>query len=260
MMRIFKNYSIVKILRGNFASKKPENMFLQSSPMKNKILELYKSLLKKYGFQGWWPLLDCDGCNPTKTGCVKGYHPKDYSYPKNEGQKFEICVGAILTQSIGWTSVEKALMNLKKINALTPLSLKKLNILKLKKAIKSAGYFNQKAKKLKLFADFFIVLNGRTPSREELLDVWGIGPETADSILLYAYKIPSFVIDAYTKRLMLSLGYKEKTYDELKTLFEKNLKKDYKLYQEFHALIVENGKNYTAKLSNPVMRLAKGPL
>jgi endonuclease-3 related protein len=209
----------------------------------NKLLELYKKLLKKYGHQGWWPLLDCEGCNPTKTGSIRGYHPGDYSYPKNENQKFEICVGAILTQSIGWVSVEKALINLKKINALKPLSLKKLSILKLKKAIKPAGYFNQKAKKLKIFTDFFIKLDRRIPARDELLDVWGIGPETADSILLYAYKVPSFVVDAYTKRLMHKMGYAEKTYDELKTLFEKNLKNDYKLYQEFHALIVENGKD-----------------
>ena len=66
--------------------------------MKIKIIGLYKNLLKKYGFQGWWPLLDCKGHNPTKTGSIKGYHPKDYSYPYTEDQKFEICVGAILKQ------------------------------------------------------------------------------------------------------------------------------------------------------------------
>jgi endonuclease-3 related protein len=206
------------------------------------IKKLYDHFLKKYSFQGWWPLLDCDGCNPTKTGSIKGYHPKDYSYPKNEQQKFEICIGAILTQNTAWHNVEKALFNLKKIKTLTPLSIKKLNILKLKKSIKPAGYFNQKAKKLKIFADFFIKLDGKTPTRDELLDVWGVGPETADSILLYAYKVPSFVIDAYTKRLMQKLGYSEKSYDKLKKIFEDSLEKDYKLYQEFHALIVEDAK------------------
>lgn len=206
----------------------------------NQIQQLYNKLFKKYGFQGWWPLLDCEGCNPTKTGSIKGYHPGDYSYPKNEKQKFEVCIGALLTQNTSWIQTEKALLNLKKEKALNAESIKKINLKKLKKAIKPAGYFNQKAKKLKIFSDFFINLNGKTPSREELLDVWGIGPETADSILLYAYKFPSFVIDAYTKRIMFSLGYKENSYDELKELFEKNLEKDYKLYQEFHALIVED--------------------
>ena len=210
----------------------------------NSIKKFYEKLLKLYGQQGWWPLLDCKGCNPTKTGSVKGYHPNDYSYPKNNKQRFEICIGAILTQNTSWLQVEKALINLKKLKALTPLTIKKLNLEKLRQAIKPAGYFNQKAKKLKIFAEFYINLKARKPARDELLNVWGIGPETADSILLYAFKVPTFVVDAYTKRVFAKLGLIEKNgkYEKVKKLFENNLPKDFKLYQEYHALIVEHAK------------------
>jgi len=201
----------------------------------NQIQKLYKELLKEYGHQGWWPLID-----------VNGYHHKDYSYPKNKNQIFEICVGAILTQNTSWKQVEKALINLSKLKALEPKALKELNNNKLKKAIKPTGYFNQKAKKLKIFAEFYLDLKGKTPTRIQLLEIWGIGPETADSILLYAYKQPTFIIDAYTKRIM---NFKGK-YDELKQLFEDNLKKDYKLYQEFHALLVEAGKSPLSSINS----------
>jgi endonuclease-3 related protein len=217
--------------------------------MANKIQEIYNWFLNEYGFQGWWPLIDCKGCNPTKTGSIKGYHPKDYSYPKNEKQRFEISIGAILTQNTAWPNVEKALLNLKKISCIDPKKILSLNNKKLKNAIKPAGYFNQKAKKLKIFSEFYLDLKGKTPSREELLDVWGIGPETADSILLYAYKIPSFVVDAYTKRIFtnLKLIKSDQSYDEIKELVENNLKKDFRLYQEFHALLVEHAKRFYNK-------------
>ncbi len=211
----------------------------------NKIKCFYEKLLEKYGLQGWWPLLDCKGCNPTKTGSIQGYHPGDYSYPKNENQRFEICIGAILTQNTSWPQVEKALINLKKINAINPEKIKNMEISELCHAIKPAGYFNQKAKKLKIFSEFYINLKGKKPTRDELLALWGIGPETADSILLYAYKLPSFVADAYTRRIFSSMGLikKYETYDNIKKLFEDNLEKDFKLYQEYHALIVEHAKN-----------------
>ena len=167
----------------------------------NKIHQIYNMLLKLYGPQGWWPLLNCKGINPTKTGAVKGYHPNDYSYPKNDRQRFEICIGAILTQNTSWPQVEKALLNLKGLNALNPEEMKNLKLEKLKQAIKPAGYFNQKARKIKEFTDFYLSLNNKISTREELLELWGIGPETADSILLYAFKVPTFVVDAYTKRV-----------------------------------------------------------
>jgi len=214
--------------------------------LNNKIIsKLYKDFLILYGPQGWWPLLDVKGTNPTKTGSVKGYHPGDYDYPKTDEQKFEICVGAILAQNTSWTNVEKALRNLKRMQALHLKGIKRLSIGKLKEAIKPAGYYNQKTKKLLIFIDFYKNLGDRAPSREELLELWGIGPETADSILLYAYKIPEFVVDTYSSRLLLEekLIDKKATYEEIKELFEKNIEKDFKVFQEFHALMVEHGKN-----------------
>lgn len=208
--------------------------------------KIYDKLLKSYGPQGWWPLLEVKGNNPTKTGSVNGYHPGDYSYPRNDSERFEICLGAILTQNTAWPNVERALINLKKLNAINPKKILTIPEEKLKKAIKPAGYFNQKAKKLKIFSESYISLNGRTPTREELLHLWGVGPETADSILLYAYHQPIFVVDAYTRRIFSRLGLiKEKaSYDEIQALFHKELKKNYELYNEFHALIVEHAKRH----------------
>ncbi|MFC1485273.1 endonuclease III domain-containing protein, partial [bacterium] len=150
----------------------------------NKILDIYHKLLDIYGYQGWWPLLDI------KT--LSGYHPKDYSYPKNFKQKFEVICGAILTQNTSWQNVKKVIYELYEKNLLDPNKIVKMDIELLTKIIKPAGYFNQKAKKLKITADFFKNKQTYTPKREELLKVWGIGHETADSILLYAYKVPSF--------------------------------------------------------------------
>lgn len=204
----------------------------------------YDELIAKHGKQGWWPLMEVKGCNPTKTGSHRGYHPGDYSYPKNERQRFEICVGAILTQNTSWTNVEKALANLYEINCLKPESIAAMEDEKLKEAIRPSGYFNQKAKKLKVFAEFFLGLKGN-PGRDELLQLWGIGPETADSILLYAYKVPVFVVDAYTRRIFSRLGIigKNDNYEKIRGVFEENLPGDYRILQEYHALIVEEAKN-----------------
>ncbi|MGM5482191.1 MAG: endonuclease III domain-containing protein [Nanobdellota archaeon] len=207
------------------------------------IQKIYNDLIMKYGPQGWWPLLDVKGSNPTKTGNIRGYHPGDYSYPKNEKQRFEICIGAILTQNTSWINVEKALLQLKDINCLSPKNMKNIDEKDLCDAIKPAGYFNQKAKKLKIFTEFFTNLK-KEPPRDELLSLWGVGPETADSILLYAYKIPVFVVDTYTKRLFSrkAIIKKNDKYEDIRKLFEKSLKKDYRIYQEYHALIVEEEK------------------
>ena len=215
----------------------------------NELKQIYNKLLKAYGLQGWWPLVGHDGCNPTKTGSVNGYHPGDYSFPKDVGQRFEICVGAILTQNTGWPQVEKALVNLDKVCGISPNELLDIEEDKLKQAIKPAGYFNQKARKLKQFAEFYLELDGRIPLRDELLGVWGIGPETADSILLYAFSVPSFVVDAYTKRVLLGLGLigDDAGYDDIKDLFESHLDKDFKIYQEYHALLVEHAKRFYSK-------------
>lgn len=214
----------------------------------NNINLIYDKLLKTYSYQGWWPIIGYDGSNPTKTGAVKGYHPKDYSFPRNSKEQFEIIMGSVLTQNTSWPSVEKALNNL---SLLSNFSAE--NILELadscedefKQAIRPAGYFNQKFNYLKNIAEFYISLDAEIPSRKEVLAVKGIGNETADSILLFAYKQKQFKVDAYTKRIFSYLGYfdeKEK-YMDIKKLFEDNFSGDVNAYQEYHALIVEHGKN-----------------
>ena len=207
------------------------------------IKEVYNKLLNMYGLQGWWPL------SILYDKSHQGYHPGDYSYPHSKAQMFEICVGSILTQNTSWTNVEKAVLKLQENNVLDPYKILNIEKEKLGEIIKPAGYFNQKAKKLKEFASFFINLKGKTPSREDLLEVWGIGPETADSILLYAYSLPEFVVDTYTRRIFLNLGLisQSDSYDDIKNIFEKNLDKDYKLFQEYHALLVEHAKRYYVK-------------
>ncbi len=190
-------------------------------------LQTYRSLLKKHGKQGWWPLLSI------------GYHKGNYSIPRTDAERFEICIGAILTQNTAWKNVEKALLAMRKAKLLSPKAILASHPASLASAIKPAGYFNQKAKKLKNFSRFYISLKNKIPLRSDLLEIWGIGRETADSILLYAYKQPIFVVDAYTRRLF-SL---DADYDEIRLLFEAVLPRDYRIYQEFHALIVEEGKS-----------------
>lgn len=191
------------------------------------IQTIYKELYRTYGPQGWWPIQGTyDGRTPDKE------------------EQLEICIGAILTQNTAWKNVEKALRNL------SPITEKKLASLsddELREAIRPAGYFNQKCKKLRVFLSF--LKKNKDPSREQLLQLWGIGPETADSILLYAYGKPEFVIDAYTRRLFTMLGIikGEESYEEIKQQIETSLPKDPKLFKEYHALIVEHGKRYYSK-------------
>jgi endonuclease-3 related protein len=215
----------------------------------NRIKRIFDFLFSEYGCQGWWPLLELQNhkkINITKSGSIKGYHPGNYSFPKNEEQRFEICLGAILTQNTSWTLVEKALINLSTHNCFSINEIKQKGKEILKELIRPAGYFNQKADYIFSFIEFFENLNNRIPLREELLAVKGIGNETADSILLYGFKQAEFVVDAYSIRILLNLGLiKEKaSYLEIKDLFEKNLDKDYKLFQEYHALLVEHAKRY----------------
>lgn len=210
-------------------------------------IQIYNQLLKKYGYQGWWPILGHKGVNPTKTGSIKGYHPKDYSFPKNASQAFEISVGAILAQNTSWINAEKSLQNLSEHRLINPKAMLE-NPEKVRELIKPSGYFNIKANYLNNFSNFFLSLNGRTPKRDELLAVKGVGRETADSILLYAYKVPVFVVDAYTKRMAKHLGLTDSNnYEIIRDYFEKLLSKDYELFSEFHALIVEHAKNHYSK-------------
>lgn len=198
------------------------------------IKKIYNVLSKAYSHQGWWPIVD------KKLG-ISIYNPKFSKRKRTSEEQFEICIGAILTQSTSWKNVEKALLALKISGLLNKEKLQNVKLTKLARTIKSAGYFNQKAKKIKSFVKY----KGNI-TREELLTIWGCGPETVDSMLLYAYNKPVFVIDAYTKRIMSRLGLCDKniSYEELQDIFHKNLEKDNQLFNEFHALFVEHAKQY----------------
>lgn len=210
---------------------------------------IYTWLLKFYGPQGWWPVLSHKGKKPDITGEFRGYHPEDYSYPRNTNQRFEICVGAILTQNTAWKNVEKALNNLKAAKALSPRKLIQLSDKELRALIRPAGYYNQKAGYVINFTRFYLSLRGKTPARDEVLFCKGVGEETADSILLYAYSQPEFVVDAYTRRVFSNLGFIKvnEKYLTIKKMFERCVEKDVRTYQEYHALIVEHAKRYYSK-------------
>jgi len=173
--------------------------------------------------------------------------------------RFEIIVGAILTQNTSWKNVEAAIRNLRTESLLTPGAMARVPLPKLARLIRASGYFRQKAKKLKAFTSFlFDVHRGsparmfRTPTstlREQLLAIHGIGPETADSILLYGGNHPVFVIDAYARRILErhNLATPKQSYEELRCFFESSLPSDPQLFNEYHALIVETGKRYCRK-------------
>jgi len=158
----------------------------------------------------------------------------------------------LLTQNTSWTQVENALFNLKNLNALCPEGVRSLGPEVLIEAIKPAGYYNQKATRLNALVLWFIELEGSIPARQELLSLKGIGPETADSIMLYAFKQPSFVVDSYTRRIVTNLRLVDEkaNYSEIKTLFEESLPGDPEVYQEYHALLVEHAKRYYQKKSS----------
>jgi len=208
---------------------------------------LYEILLDAFGSQRWWPV-------------DSRYHQKQKSDPR-----FEIIVGAILTQNTAWTNVEKALENLKKQNTFTIHAMTHVNESNLKTMIQPSGFFNQKAQRLKFFASYLENKFGgdlqmffsRDPSEihQELLSLPGIGPETADSILLYAGDHPVFVVDAYTKRICLRFPFpvSSDSYEDIQQFFENELsstipKKELtSIYKEFHALLVELAKQYCWK-------------
>jgi len=218
--------------------------------LKNAPAVIYKKLLTAFGPQGWWPLYSV-----AKGRCV--YPPLVY-LPPDENGRFEICTGALLTQNTAWTNVEKALARLKAENMLSARRLAAAPEGEIAGLIRSSGYFMQKARKLKIFSRHLLQrhpegiekwFSGPLESvRAELLSVWGIGPETADSMLLYAGGRPTFVVDAYTRRLLSRLGFAEaRAYDEARNLYMRLLPADYKIYNEYHALIVELGKRHCAK-------------
>jgi endonuclease III related protein len=172
---------------------------------------------------------------------------------------FEVCVGAILTQNTAWTNVAKAIANLKNEESLTPEKIHRMRKDRLARLIRSSGYFNQKAERLKLFVRHLMNnYTGRVEAmaevptalmREELLRLRGIGPETADSILLYALNKPIFVIDAYTKRIFHRKGFfpADIDYEKAQSFFHKSIPANAPLYNDFHAQIVNLGKEFCKK-------------
>jgi endonuclease-3 related protein len=195
------------------------------------LTEIYRLLFASYGPQHWWPA----------------------------DTTFEVMVGAILTQSAAWGNVEKAISNLKQAEALTPVSLRQLPIDELAKLIYPSGYYKAKALKLKKFVERLEeayqdsldkLFSLDIPQlRNELLSIHGIGPETADSIILYAAHNPTFVIDAYTRRIISRLGLSPQRddYAAFQALFMDNLPADEKLFNEYHALFVRHGKESCKK-------------
>ena len=193
-----------------------------------KLTQLYDTLFAHFGPQHWWP-----------------------------GQtRFEIIIGAILTQNTNWSNVEKAINHLKASNVLAPAKLRDMEPNQLAQLIRPAGYFRLKAKRIGNFLDWLftsyagdldrVAQRNTQTLREELLSISGIGPETADSILLYAFNKPTFVVDTYTARVAVRHGLIEPPFDyhQLQDLFESNLPQDAKLYNEYHALIVAIGKEF----------------
>jgi endonuclease III related protein len=217
-------------------------------PRRTPLEALAAALLAGYGPQGWWPLLSHAGENPTSTGRLTGYHPGDFTFPRNEAERFEICVGAILTQNTAWTNVERALHLLSQGKLLAPAAILGTEDQVLETAIRSSGYFRTKARKLRAFAQFYQGLAGATPSRDTLLGVWGVGPETADSIRLFAYGQAEMVVDAYTVRVLCQHGYCRPPLDyaRAKRYCEDHLPRRVEGYQEFHALMVEHAKRLRA--------------
>lgn len=186
--------------------------------------------------------------------------------------RFEVIVGAILTQSAAWTNVEHAIANLRAARMLTPAAIGRVRTARLANLVRPSGYFRQKAKKLKAFVGFLqngyggslkrMFTTPTTELRERLLSVHGIGPETADSILLYAGDHPVFVVDAYTNRILRRHQLTDSNfgYEEVRSLFERALPADAQLFNEFHALIVSTGKNWCRKREPRCSECPLGPL
>jgi len=190
------------------------------------LLDIYNRLTAEYGTQHWWP----------------------------SETPFEVIIGAILTQSAAWTNVEKAINNLKSAAALSAEKMQNMPLTELAALIRPSGYYNAKAKKLKAFVSFLdehynndldeLFASDIRQLRELLLAVHGIGEETADSIILYAANKPVFVIDAYTRRIFSRLGLMptEASYTEFQRYFMNNLPADARMFNEYHALLVNLGK------------------
>lgn len=207
--------------------------------MRERLLRVYNLLLERYGPQRWWP-----GDTP-----------------------FEVMVGAILTQSAAWVNVEKAINNLKRAGALSPAAIRQMPQVELARLIHASGYFNAKARKLQAMVLWLRDNFDDNPNnmskwevgklRKSLLDVHGIGEETADSIILYAANKPIFVVDAYTRRILerlgicprpdVSTGKHSHGYTAFQYIFMENLPLDTAMFNEYHAIFVRHGKETCRK-------------
>ena len=207
---------------------------MNSTVTGKQLQDIYHRLIETYGPQHWWPA----------------------------EEPFEVMVGAILTQSAAWRNVEKAIANLKAAKALSTAALRQIDLAELASLIHPCGYYNVKARKLKALAEWFgecydddlykLSATDTERLRQQLIGVWGIGEETADSIILYVANHPVFVIDAYTKRTIDRLGLSpgSNSYIAYQSLFMDNLPADVRLFNEYHALLVALGKNVCRK--NPL--------
>lgn len=221
-----------------------------AAPLRDILQEVFDRLFSAYGPQNWWPA----------------------------ESSFEVLVGAVLVQNTNWKNVERAIRNLKKAGYLEPEKLYHLPEEELAELIRPAGYFRVKARRLKNLLRLLLEKYGGSLARmfrqqpqklrHELLQIKGIGPETADSILLYAGHIPTFVVDTYTYRVMSRHGWApfDSDYYSLKELFEANLRPDPQLYNEYHALFVQVGKKHCRTVPRcegcplAAMLLPEGPL
>lgn len=200
----------------------------------------YLTLLEEYGGQGWWPL--------SRGRVHPQYHRGEARTPRD---RWEVVVGAILTQNTSWTNVERALANLNRKKLTSPTKISRLEESELAELIRPSGYYRQKANRLRTLAQFIVenplqALADQSDRelRQTLLGQKGIGPETADDILLYAFSRPFFVIDAYTVRIARRWGCGDDSmkYGDWQREFSRHLPEDVDLYQEYHALLVEHAK------------------
>ncbi len=206
-------------------------VLMQARTATGQLQDVYKKLLDAYGPQDWWPA----------------------------EEPFEVMIGAILTQSAAWRNVEKAIANLKAAGTLSPQALRRYSLSELATLIYPCGYYNVKARKLKSLIQWLeeycqddpgrLTGSSSAQLRRQLLSVWGIGEETADSIILYAADKPVFVIDAYTRRIINRIGLApdSNSYAAYQALFMDNLPADVTVFNEYHALLVRLGKDACRK-------------
>jgi len=209
-------------------------------------------LRRRYGPQGWWPR-----CVRVGRAVEVRHHPGDISkwvVRTDADRAFEVAIGAILTQNTAWKNVETALICLSRAKLLTLKRIVSSRMSKIQQCVRSSGYYHQKAKKLKALAAFvqdacdgdITTLKRDRFARNRLLDVHGIGPETADTILLYGLGMPSFVVDAYTRRFLAEVTGSRRwllmTYDDVRTFCSDAIPRSVKGWQEAHAVIVAWGK------------------